>query len=207
MNRNMTHGQGRFRCMTRIYAPEKCQCPSMKESVLEKAVLEAIQEQIQELVDAKAVIEAVRREGAQNRSSNEYLIAINRARREQKRLEDAKFRLYDNFEKGILNTEEYAKFKEKYNVEIAEQEEQIKQLQASMEKLKEVRKQDDEFVAYFEAYGNIEVIDRGVLERLLDHIEVIDSTHIHIYFKFSTEHKKILDFANNIREVATSGVC
>ena len=207
MNRNMTHGQGRFRCMTRVFSPEKCQCPSIKESVLETAVLEAIQEQIRELVDAKAVIEAVRRESVHNHSSNEYLIAINRARREQKRLEDAKFRLYDNFEKGIINAEEYARFKEKYNMEIAEQEEQIKQLQASMEKLKEVRKQDDEFVAYFEAYGNIEVIDHGVLERLLDHIEVVDRAHIHIYFKFSTEHKKILDSANSIREAATDGVC
>ena len=50
------------------------------------------------------------------------------------------------------------------------------------------------------------VIDRGVLERLLDHIEVVDGSNIAIYFKFSAERKKILDFAKNIEEDMTNGV-
>lgn len=190
MNRNTTHGQGRFRCMTRTYSPEKCQCPSVKESVLETAVLRAVQSQIQEHVDAKTVIDAVRRENVNTCATNEYLLAINRSKREQKRLEDARFHLYDNLEKGIIDQDEYVRFKEKYNLEIAEQRDQINRLQADLIKIQEARRQDDEFVAFFEENGNIEVIDRGVLERLLDHIEVVDGDHIDIYFKFSAEHKE-----------------
>lgn len=206
MNRNASGGQGRFRCMTRVYSPEKCQCPSVKESVLEAVVLEVIQGQIQELVDAKAVVDAARQERTGGLSSNEYAIAINRAKHELKRLEDAKFHLYDNLEKGIIDEEEYAQFKSKYIAEIEEHECHIQRLQASMAELKKFRKQDDEFVAFFEKYGNINVIDRGVLERLLDHIEVVDSSNIAIYFKFSAERKKILDFAKNIEEDMTNGV-
>lgn len=206
MNRNASGGHGRFRCMTRVYSPEKCQCPSVKESVLESVVLEVIQGQIQELVDAKAVVDAARQERTGGLSSNEYAIAINRAKHELKRLEDAKFHLYDNLEKGIIDEEEYAQFKSKYIAEIKEHECHIQRLQASMAELKKFRKQDDEFVAYFEEYGNINVIDRGVLERLLDHIEVVDGSNIAIYFKFSAERKKILDFAKNIEEDMTNGV-
>lgn len=166
--------------------------------------MKAIQVQIQELVDAKAVIDAARRTRADGCAANEYLIALNRAERERKRLEDAKFRLYDNLEKGILDRDEYLRFKQKYNAEITEQEGQIKRLQTAMAELKEARRQDDEFVSYFERYGNIDRLDRETLERLLDHVSVEDSVNIHIYFKFSPEREKLLDFARNIEEEATS---
>lgn len=207
MNRNVSQGVARFRCMTRVYSPEKCQCPSIKEASLEAAVLQAIQEQIQELVNAKAVIDAAREKKQSNSSVNEYLLAIRHAEREKERLEDAKFRLYDNLEKGMIDKDEYTRFKERYNAGIAEQENRIKGLLGSIADLKEARRQDDEFVSYFEEYGNIHTIDREVLEKLLDHISVEDRTHIHIYFKFSPEREKLLDFARSIENTGESAVC
>jgi len=207
MNRNVSHGVARFRCMTRIYAPEKCQCPSIRETVLEAEILKAVQEQIQELTDAKAVIDAARKGNGRNNSTNEYLLALNRAEREKKRLEDAKFHLYDNLEKGVIDQDEYIRFREKYNTEIEAQTKQIDQIQTSIAELKKARQQDDEFVSFFEKHGNIDRIDRETLERLLDHISVEDDTHIHIYFKFSSEREKLLDFARMIESTDGSRVC
>lgn len=207
MNRNVSHDVARFRCMTRVYSPRNCQCPSIREASLEAAVLKAVQEQIQELVDAKAVIDAARESRPDTSSTNEYLLAIRRAEQEKKRLEEAKFRLYDNLEKGIIDQDEYTRFKTKYSDGIAEQESQIEGLRASMANLKEARRQDDEFVSYFEEYGNINVIDREVLERLLDHISVEDGSHVHIYFKFSPEREKLLDFAKNIENQGKRTMC
>lgn len=47
---------------------------------------------------------------------------MKRAEWEKQRLEEAKFRLYDNFEKGVIDQDEYASFKKRYNAGIAEQE-------------------------------------------------------------------------------------
>ena len=207
MNRNVSHGVARFRCVTRIYSPEKCQCPSIREAALEAAVLGAIQTQIQELVDAKAVIDMASEKRPGNCPTNEYLLAIKRAEREKQRLEEAKFRLYDNLERGVIDQDEYIRFKTKYNDGIAEQENQIEGLRNSITNLKEARQQDDEFVAYFEKYGNIHTIDREVLERLLDHISVEDGSHVHIYFKFSPEREKLLSFARNVEDIGESPVC
>lgn len=190
MNRNVSHGIARFRCMTRVYAPEKCQCPSIREDALEAAVLKAVQGEIQKLADAKAVLDAARQSSGSGCSSNEYLLAIRRAEREKKRLEDAKFRLYDNLEKGIIDSGEYARFKEKYRQEIAAQEQQMDRLRESMAELKAARRQDGQFVAFFEKYGNIGMIDRETLERVLDHVSVEDDSHIHVYFKFSPEREQ-----------------
>ena len=207
MNRNGNNGYPHFRCMTHAYAPDKCPCPSVRESALETAILTAIQDQIHELVDAKAVIDAVRQESKADRSVNEYLLAINRAEREKKRLTEAKFRLYDNLEKGIIDQSEYIHFKESYNAALSEQERQIERLQANMLEIREARRQDDAFIAFFQKYGNIKALDRDVLDRLLDHVEVVDRSHIHIYFKFSAERQKILDFARNIEEENKESVC
>ena len=207
MNRNVSHGVARFRCMTRIYAPEKCQCESIRETDLEAAILKAVQGEIQELVDAKTVINAARKDRFNGCASNEYLLALNRAERENKRLEDAKFRLYDNLEKGILDQDEYVRFKEKYNAEISKLEKQMDRLRTEMADLKEARRQDDEFVAFFEKYGNVDTMDREMLERILDHVSVEDAAHIHIYFKFSSEREKLLDFARNVEEDQGSNVC
>lgn len=198
MNRNVSHGIARFRCMTRIYAPEKCQCPTIRETVLEAAVLESVQEQIRDLAGAKAVIEKARHGRIGECSINEYLLALNRAEREKARLEDAKFHLYDNLEKGVIDQDEYTRFKKKYIAEIAERAEQIGRLRSCMAELKEARQQDDEFVSFFVKYGNISRIDRETLERVLDHVSVEDDSHIHIFFKFSSERKKALGFAENI---------
>lgn len=193
MNRNVSHGVARFRCMTRIYAPEQCRCPSIREAALEAAILKAIQEQIQELVDAEAVLEAARRNRPENCTAKEYRSAMKRAEREKQRLEEAKFRLYDNFEKGIIDQDEYAGFKERYNAGIAEQEIFLGELQKQMADLKESRRQDGEFVSYFEKYGSIAALDREVLERLLDYVAVEDGSHVHVYFKFSPAPETALD--------------
>lgn len=187
MNRNVSHGAARFRCMTRVYAPEKCRCPSIREDALEAAVLKAVQREIRELADPRAVLDAARRSGNSGCSANECLLAVKRAEREKKRLEDAKFRLYDSLEKGIIDQGEYIRFKEKYDAEIAGQERQMERLREHAAQRGEARRQGDAFVSYFERHGNIVRIDRETLERLLDHISVEDGSHIHVYFKFSPE--------------------
>ncbi len=208
MNRNTSNGYSRFRCTTRIYAPDKCQCPSVKESVIEGAVLCAIQSQIKELVDATAVIDAVRRISTAGRSQNEYAVALRRAEQEKKRLSEAKFRLYDNLEKGLIDSGEYAQFKEHYDAGIAEQDEQIKRLQDNLVQVKTARKQDDEFVSFFKESGTINTIDRDVLNRLLDHIEVTDALHLDIFFKFSPGCQKIHSPAEDIEDEAKiNSVC
>ena len=39
MNRNGNNGYPHFRCITHAYAPDKCPCPSVRESALETAIL------------------------------------------------------------------------------------------------------------------------------------------------------------------------
>ena len=84
--------------------------------------------------------------------------------------------------------------------EIAEQESSIQKNQEGMSNLEESRKQDDEFVKFFEAYGNIQQLDREIIAQLLDHIVYHDPEHMEIYFRFSDVQEKIYNLAVAVAE-------
>ena len=204
LNRAVSQGYPRYRCLTRTYAPDKCQCPSVKEDYLEELILQTVQSQIQRLVDVKEVIDAARQFKSTDGTKNEYMLALNKAKREQERLQDAQFHLYDDLQSGLLRREEYIRFRERYEAEIAVQEAKIEEMIQSLLQLKEARQQDDAFVSFFQKYGNIERLDRDTVNQLIQRVVFHDKQNIEVYFRFADEYEKLCSFANTIQEQATS---
>ena len=203
MNRVVSQGYARYRCITRTYAPDKCQCPSIKEEYLEELILQTLQSLIARLVDVKAVIDAARQFKTINGAKNEYMLALNKARREQERLRDAQFHLYDDLQSGLIPKAQYLQFQKRYETEIAAQEVKIEQLNQCLIHLKEARQQDDEFVAFFQKYGNIQKLDWDTVNQLIQKVVFHDKQHVDIYFRFADEYEKLCGIANVIREQET----
>ena len=200
MNRVVSQGYARYRCMTRTYAPDKCQCPSIKEEYLEELILQTLQSLIARLVDVKAVIDAARKSKTTNSAKNEYMLALNKAMREQERLQDAQFHLYDDLQSGLIPKAQYLQFQKRYETEIAAQEAKIEQLNQCLIHLKEARQQDDEFVAFFQKYGNIQKLDWDTVNQLIQKVVFYDKQHVDIYFRFADEYEKLCEFAKIIQE-------
>lgn len=203
MNRVVSQGYARYRCITRTYAPDKCQCPSIKEEYLEELILQTLQSLIARLVDVKAVIDAARQFKTINGAKNEYMLALNKAKREQERLQDAQFHLYDDLQSGLIPKAQYLQFQKRYEAEIAAQEAKIEHLNQGLLQLKEARQQDDEFVAFFQKYGNIQKLDWDTVNQLIQKVVFHDKQHVDIYFRFADEYEKLCGIANVIREQET----
>lgn len=203
MNRVVSQGYARYRCMTRTYAPDKCQCPSIKEEYLEELILQTLQSLIARLVDVKAVIDAARQFKTINGAKNEYMLALNKAKREQERLQDAQFHLYDDLQSGLIPKAQYLQFQKRYETEIAAQEAKIEHLNQGLLQLKEARQQDDEFVAFFQKYGNIQKLDWDTVNQLIQKVVFHDKQYVDIYFRFADEYEKLCGIANGIREQET----
>ena len=200
MNRVVSQGYARYRCMTRTYAPDKCQCPSIKEEFLEELILQTLQSLIARLVDVKAVIDAARKSKTTNSAKNEYMLALNKAMREQERLQDAQFHLYDDLQSGLIPKAQYLQFQKRYETEIAAQEAKIEQLNQCLIHLKEARQQDDEFIAFFQKYGNIQKLDWDTVNQLIQKVVFHDKQHVDIYFRFADEYERLCEFAKIIQE-------
>lgn len=203
MNRVVSQGYARYRCITRTYAPDKCQCPSIKEEYLEELILQTLQSLIARLVDVKAVIDAARQFKTINGAKNEYMLALNKAKREQERLQDAQFHLYDDLQSGLIPKTQYLQFQKRYEAEITVQKVKIEQLNQCLIHLKEARQQDDEFVAFFQKYGNIQKLDWDTVNQLIQKVVFHDKQHVDIYFRFADEYEKLCGIANVIREQET----
>ena len=203
MNRVVSQGYARYRCMTRTYAPDKCQCPSIKEEYLEELILQTLQSLIARLVDVKAVIDAARQFKTINGAKNEYMLALNKAKREQERLQDAQFHLYDDLQSGLIPKTQYLQFQKRYEAEITVQKVKIEQLNQCLIHLKEARQQDDEFVAFFQKYGNIQKLDWDTVNQLIQKVVFHGKQHVDIYFRFADEYEKLCGIANVIREQET----
>lgn len=200
MNRVVSQGYARYRCMTRTYAPDKCQCPSIKEEYLEELILQTLQSLIARLVDVKAVIDAARKSKTTNSAKNEYMLALNKAMREQERLQDAQFHLYDDLQSGLIPKTQYLQFQKRYEAEITVQKVKIEQLNQCLIHLKEARQQDDEFVAFFQKYGNIQKLDWDTVNQLIQKVVFHGKQHVDIYFRFADEYEKLCEFAKIIQE-------
>ena len=203
MNRVVSQGYARYRCITRTYAPDKCQCPSIKEEYLEELILQTLQSLIARLVDVKAVIDAARQFKTINGAKNEYMLALNKAKQEQERLQDAQFHLYADLQSGLIPQTQYLQFQKRYEAEIAAQEAKIEHLNQGLLQLKEARQQDDEFVAFFQKYGNIQKLDWDTVNQLIQKVVFHDKQHVDIYFRFADEYEKLCGIANVIREQET----
>ena len=131
------------------------------------------------------------------------MLALNKARREQERLRDAQFHLYDDLQSGFLPKEQYLRFWERYDAEIAVQEAKIEQLNRSLLQLKEARQQDDEFVAFFQKYGSIQKLDRETVNQLIQKVVFHDKQHIELYFRFADEYEKLCSLASAAKEQET----
>ena len=202
MNRVVSNGYVRFRCPTRTRAPEKCQCVSVTEERIHKMILNVLQQQIREMVDAKAVLDCVKNQ-KWGSISNEYAVAIQKAEREKKRLTEAKFKVYDDYASGLITQDDYIRFAKKYDAEIEEQEASIQNNRKSMSELEKSRRQDDEFVKFFEAYSTIQRLDREIVTELLDRIVYHDPEHMEVYFRFSDMQEKLYDLAVAVAEEVT----
>lgn len=200
MNRVVSQGYARYRCITRTYAPDKCQCPSIKEEYLEELILQTLQSLIARLVDVKAVIDAARQFKTINGAKNEYMLALNKAKREQERLQDAQFHLYADLQSGLIPQTQYLQFQKRYEAEITVQKVKIEQLNQCLIHLKEARQQDDEFVAFFQKYGNIQKLDWDTVNQLIQKVVFHDKQHVDIYFRFADEYEKLCEFAKIIQE-------
>ena len=121
----------------------------------------------------------------------------------QERLRDAQFHLYDDLQSGLIPKAQYLQFQKRYETEIAAQEVKIEQLNQCLIHLKEARQQDDEFVAFFQKYGNIQKLDWDTVNQLIQKVVFHDKQHVDIYFRFADEYEKLCGIANVIHEQET----
>lgn len=156
------------------YGSKTCNRNAIKLEVLEKLVLDKLNEQIKKIDDIQVANDDTDTQKSPN--LKKYEIALEKNNRMKKSL-------YEDYKDGVLTKEEFLQYKEEY----LKEEEMIKGQIDFIQNSKEKSEKYNEWVDTLIKYKNIKHLDRETIAEILDKIIVTgndDELNIEIVFKF-----------------------
>lgn len=165
----------------------ECTSHSFPQEKLEKAVLHAIQSQMQAIVKIEELFQQV---------SESNLLAVKRKRldlaatQKEKEIEDYerfRMKLYEAMTDGLIERGEYQKMREKYARQIETAQNSLRELEQQRKELEQGDTPDRVWMMRFLQYRNITALSREAVISLIDKIEVYEDRKIHIDFSFRDE--------------------
>lgn len=190
MARHTARGHVYYQCRTyREKSRDRCSNHSIRLDLLEKAVLTAIQRQIQ-LVDAlPAIIEEINSAPAANTESLRLNNLLEQRTKELERAKEVLDGLYMDWKGGDITREQYRRMKVRL-------EEQTRQLEEAADRLRNelaaaTQTAADPYLATFLARQNIDSLSRGLLVELVNAVYVHRDKSIDIEFNFADQYRRI----------------
>ncbi len=150
-----------------------CTKHTIREDILEKAVLLAIQKQISLVATLNEAIEEISNAPVIHTESKRITHLLSSKQKELEKLTTVTDNLYMDWRTGEITKAEYRRMKEKFEVQI----EQLQGVIANLEKEKETLAMgvdtDDPYLTTFLKHKNISHLERGIL------VELVDTIYVH----------------------------
>ena len=102
--------------------------------------------------------------------------------------------LYPDWKSGVITVDEYQMLKERLNERLRIADEKIASLTKSADQFKNGINEDNDFVAHFKKYGNIEALTRPIVTELIEEIFVHEGGDIEIVFKFYDAYLQVVEY-------------
>ena len=199
MYRHTSKKQVYYKCRTHAdKGAGFCSTHAIRASVLESAVLAAIQEQIA-LVERLA--EIVREINAAPVIKTESVRLNASLKQRTKELEKATALadgLYMDWKNGDISRDQYRRMKVKCDEQIEQLEQTIAHIKDECETLSHgISPDSDPFLTAFLKHQNITSLSRGIVTELIDTIYVHEGGGLEIEFRFQDQYRRIVEFIEN----------
>lgn len=201
MTRKSSKGYTYYSCSTyKKKSKEHCTKHSIREDVLEKAVLLTIQKQIQLVEDLNGLVEEIGSAPLVHTASKRIDGTLVAKKRELQKLESISDTLYMDWRTGEITKEEYRRIKEKYKSQVEQLQAVITNLEEEKVALEKGIKSNEPYFEMFMKHKNITHLERGLLVELVDTIYVHENGALTIVFRFADQYKKIMEYIENNRK-------
>ena len=198
ITRRASKGYVYYACKTYVhYSHDLCTRHSLKNTDLEKAVLDAIQNQIA-LVDGLAqAVEEINNAPIIRTVSNRVNAQLKLRTQELEKTIRIKDEIYVDWKAGDINRDDYHRMRKDF-------EDKEQSIRANLEELKEEVsdmsqgiQSDNPYLTTFLKYKNVKTLDRGIVVDLIKAISVHEGGAITIDFNFIDQHRRIVEFIEN----------
>lgn len=207
MTRQKTKNIVYYYCRTfREKSKNACTKHTIKEGVVIKAVLAAIQAQIS-LVDSLAdVVEEINKSPIVKNESTRLTAMLHLRQKELDKVISIADGLYGDWKSGDISKEEYTRLKQKYSCKAEQLKVTIQNIQSECQVMAKGISKNDPYLTYFLKYKNIKELNRGILVDLVKNIYIHQGGEISIEFNFADQHRRIIEsIENNQNELTIVG--
>jgi DNA invertase Pin-like site-specific DNA recombinase len=176
-----------------------CTKHSIRQDVLENAVLVSIQKQIELAGSLELEIERINNAPIVHRKSARLTYALADTKKQLAKHTNAADSLYMDWKSGDITQQEYHRLKSKFTEQIAEHEKTIARLMDEMQIMSDGIDTENPYFTAFQKHRNIQSLNRGMLVELVDTIWIHENGEVVIDFNFADQYQRILDYIENNR--------
>lgn len=174
------------------YSQVKCDTSSIADYKIFDTVFQQIKLQIDLAVEAKAVIE-------QMKKSSHFALQLKRKKQERAQAKEElgryiylKTNIYEDMKQGILTKEEFLLAKEKYALRIAELEEKLNKKEKELADFEQCMNGSNRWMKAFLHFQGVEELTRDMAVELLEKVEMFGDKRVHIKFRFRNEYDYLM---------------
>lgn len=202
LRRTHVKGYSYYLCRTfRDMSNKLCTKHSIREDKLYLIVLTVIQKQIELIGNMEKIITAINKAPVIQTKSARLESMKTQRKKELEKAMNIKDSLYGDWKAEVITKEEYVRLKEKYDNQISQLQSTLNSLEKEINLMEQGIKSDNPYFSTFLKYGNITELTRGILVDLVEKIYVHENKELDIVFRFSDQHKLILEFIENNKQV------
>ncbi len=175
-----------------------CTKHSIRDKVIEELIFKIIKSHIKNIVNLEQVLKYIKNVSYIEKEIEKININNENNKNELKKLEEQKFKIYEDYKNGLLDKLEYQLFSKKNDEKIEMVKERINNSEKEITKLLKDDGKEQNFIEYFKKYQNIEKLDRKIIISLIEKIYVYEDCKIEIKFKFQEPYNQVTNFIKNI---------
>lgn len=174
------------------YSKTKCDTSSIADYKIFDMVLGQIKLQIDLAVEAKSLIEQMKKSSRYSWQLKEKKKKREQTKEELERYVYLKTSIYEDMKQGILTREEFLMAKEKYALRISELEEELDKKDRELKEFEQCMNGSNRWMESFLHFQGEEELTRDMAVELLEKVELFGDKRIHIKFKFRNEYEYLM---------------
>ncbi len=174
-----------------------CSKHTIREEDLTRAVLQTIQAQLLLVASLTEIIGKIGSAPVAGTRAGRLEDSLRSRLRELERATRLKDSLYENWQSGDITRDEYHRMKAGYEEQYEQLRQSVQALGEEQALLSEGVNPDSPYLKYFQKYGSIAELNRGILIELVEAIYLHENQAVTIQFKYADQYKRIVELIEN----------
>jgi len=207
MVRHTARGLVYYQCRThRDKSKAQCTKHSIRLDVLEKAVLVAVQKQIEFVESLAEIIDEINNAPVVHTESLRLNTLLEQRTKELEKVTGVLDDLYMDWKSGDITRDQYRRMKVRFEEQSQQLQETIAHLQSECETAAQGIDAENPYLTAFLKHRNIDSLSRGLLVELVNAIYVHEDKSIEIEFNFADQYRRIAEYLEtNRKELCMTG--